>query len=77
MWSHIVVLVQITSLKTIKHLVFVMEAQCVYCEVRSDSTYIRFSFTEGRTGTLRSKHNFILPLSLPYTEREKLAIINA
>jgi len=73
MRSPIAVLIQITSLKDIKHFVFVTEAQCVYCEVRSGSTYIHFSLTEGRTGTLRSKHNFYTASQLVIYRARKIS----
>lgn len=44
MRSHIVVLKQTISLKTIKHLVFVIEAQCVYSQVPKDLTLTVYAY---------------------------------
>jgi len=64
MQSHIVVLIQTISLKTIKHLVFVMEAQSVFCQVRSDSTDIHVQLHSDAPVSCVLNSTFIWPFSL-------------
>jgi hypothetical protein len=77
MRSHSVNIIQTISLRPVKHLVSVTEAQCVYCQVRSDYTYIHFKLQSRTHSYVGLQTTFILPLSLSYTQGGILAIIGA